>query len=221
MVELAGAVFIGHGWKRVCYIHPDDPTRCIKVGFKGRVRGWGWRDRLTTLRFDRGAAEVLNRREWKAFCRAGAVLADYVPRYHGPIATTLGEGLEIDLVRDGGGEPAKQLRPWLLNAPAEQGAKLRAQFDALFDLLFQHEIWLFDLNMSNFVVQETEDGAPRVWLIDLKRAADSKEFLQITAWTRSQKRRKLARRIQRFDDKFETDRNADPPGPGERPARRW
>ena len=212
VVDLRRSNLIGHGWKRLCYIHPNDPTRCIKVGFKGRVRGWGWRDRLTTLRFDRGSGMILNRREWKAFRRVGAVLVDYVPRYHGPIATTLGVGLEIDLVRDASGGPSKQLRRWLQTASAEESAKLRAQFDALFDLLQRHEIWLFDLNMNNFVIQETEDGAARIWLIDIKRATDSKEILQITSWTRGQKRRKLTRRIKRFHNKFETGRNAAPPG---------
>jgi hypothetical protein len=213
VIDLNAATRIGHGWKRYCYIHPNDPTRCIKVGFGSKTTGWGWRDRLTTLRLDRGAGEVLNRREWRAYNNIGATLADYVPRYHGPITTSLGNGLEVDLIRDADGTPSKQLRPWLIASTAEEGERLLTQFDTLFDLLFSHEIWLFDLNLSNFVVQVTGETVPRVWLIDLKRIADSKEILQVTSWTRGQKRRKLARRIAQFHNKFEIERNFDPDGP--------
>ncbi len=211
-VDLVKATCIGHGWKRICFIHPNDPSRCIKVGYWGRIKGWGWRDRLFNMRLDRGAGAVLNRRELQAYGRIGTVLADYVPRYHGPIATTLGDGLECDLVRDATGGPAKQLRPWLANATAEEAAILRAQFDPLFDLLHRHEIWLFDLNTSNFVVQKSEDGTPRMWLIDLKRAADHKEIFQVGAWTRGQKHRKLTRRIKRFFNRFDLLSKAEPEG---------
>lgn len=193
VVDLGAATLIGHGWKRDCYIHP------------------GWRDRLTTLRFDRRAGTEFNRREWKAYGLVGTVLGPFVPRYHGPIQTSHGEGLEVDLIRDAQGMPSQQLRAWIHRSPPEEGEKLLTQFHALFDLIASRNVWLFDLNMSNYVVQDTEDGTARIWLIDLKRVADPKEIFQVTAWTQGQKRRKLARRIARFHAKFEADRNTEPP----------
>jgi hypothetical protein len=143
-----------------------------------------------------------NRREWQA-CRAfGAVLAPFVPRYHGFIATSRGPGLVVDLVRDGDGAPSALLRDWLRQGSADRGAALLDQFRVLFDLLAAHDLWLMDLNLQNFLIQVAADGIERPWLIDMKRLADNKEIFQVSGWSTTLKRRKLARRIDRFNAKF-------------------
>ena len=201
-LDLHSAQWIGRGWKRDCYLHPKDAGRCIKVANNNATDARKLRERMTSWFRAESAADAHNRREWQAYGAFGAVLAPFVPRYHGFIATSRGPGLVVDLVRDQDGRPSMQLRDWLDQGSAERGAALLDRFRVLFDLLAAHDLWLMDLNFKNFLVQVAADGTERPWLIDLKRLADNKEIFQVSGWSATLKRRKLARRIDRFHAKF-------------------
>jgi hypothetical protein len=206
-IDLSRATLIGHGWKRDCYLHPDDPGLCIKVPSakpKGTRR---FRERFIEWRTGGSVGDQHNAREWAAYERFGGLLADYLPAYHGFIATTRGRGLLIDVVRDADGTPSAHLKDWLRDTPVEQAAPLLAQLDGLLDLLLRHEVWLMDLNLTNFVARIGSDGAARPMLIDIKRIADNKELFQVSGWSRTLMRRKLARRIARFHAKVEMTQN--------------
>ncbi|MEE8140974.1 MAG: YrbL family protein, partial [Alphaproteobacteria bacterium] len=168
-VELDPGQWIGRGWKRECYLHPIDPGLCIKVASDIPVGTPGWRERVVSLCRKGSVGDAHNRREWKAYCAFGTILAPFVPRYHGFIATSRGQGLVVDLVRDGDGAPSSQLRGWLHQASADRGAALFDRFRVHFDFLAAHDLWLMDLNLQNFLVQVAADGTERPWLIDLKR----------------------------------------------------
>lgn len=203
VVDLSEVRFIGRGWKRDCYLHPDDATLCIKVSKDGPPRpGRSWRKRLMRWRLARDTGDVLNRREWEAYRRYGAILAAYVPRYHGFVPTSRGPGLAIDLVRERDGAPSPELGAWLARSSPEERDALLPRFRGLFDLLEREKIWLMDLNFRNFLVQDTGSGTARPWLIDLKRLADNKEVFQPAGWSERLRHRKLARRIERFEVKF-------------------
>ncbi len=201
-LDLDGGQWIGRGWKRDCYLHPKDAGLCIKVANNNAADARKLRERMTSWFRAESAADAHNRREWQAYGAFGAVLAPFVPRYHGFIATSRGPGLVVDLVRDEDGRPSMQLRDWLDQGSAERGAALLDRFRVLFDLLAVHDLWLMDLNFKNFLVQVAEDGTERPRLIDLKRLADNKEMFQLAGLSRGLKRRKLARRIDRFQAKF-------------------
>lgn len=206
-VDLSAATLIGHGWKRDCYLYPGDAGRCIKVPSISPKGAKRLRERFTEWRHGGSIGDQHNAREWAVYGRFKDLLAPYLPVYHGFVATTRGRGLLIDVVRDADGSPSAHLKDWLRVAPAEKAAPLLAQLDALLDLLLSHEIWLMDLNLTNFVAQIDSDGAARPKLIDIKRIADNKELFQIAGWSRTLMRRKFARRISRFHAKVETTRN--------------
>lgn len=203
-LDLHGAQWIGRGWKRDCYLHPHDPGLCIKVASEAAAGARKLRERMVSWFRAESAGDAHNRREWQAYGALGTVLAPFVPRYHGFIATSRGPGLVVDLVRDQDGGPSMQLRDWLPQGSADRGAALLDQFGVLFDLLAAHDLWLMDLNFKNFLVQVAEDGTERPRLIDLKRLADNKEIFQVSGWSITLKRRKLARRIDRFHAKFDS-----------------
>lgn len=200
-IDLAGAECIGRGWKRDCYVHPGEPALCIKVSSARPRSARPRRQRLTNWLLARETGEALNRREWEAYRRYGAILAPYVPRCHGFIRTSRGPGLVVDLVRDKDGRPSPNLRKWLSRSSPDAAEALLLQFRSLFDLLEREEIWLMDLNLMNFLVQDTGDGRVRPWLSDLKRLAVNKEIFQPAGWSDRLKRLKLARRIDRFQAK--------------------
>jgi hypothetical protein len=200
MVDLDHAQWIGRGWKRDCFLHPTDPGLCIKVASDdaaGKLR-----ERIASWYHAESTGDAHNRREWQAYHAFGTILAPFVPRYHGFIATSRGPGLVVDLVRDGDGAPSVPLRDWLHQGTPDRGAALLDQLHILFDLLTAHDLWLMDLNLQNFLVQVAADGTERPWLVDLKRLADNKEIFQVSGWSTTLKRRKLARRIDQFNAKF-------------------
>jgi len=201
-LDLDHGQWIGRGWKRDCYLHPEDPGLCIKVASEAAANARKLRERMVSWFRAESAGDAHNRLEWQAYRAFGTVLAPFVPRYHGFIATSRGPGLVVDLVRDEDGGPSTQLGDWLHQGSAARGAALLDRFDVLFDLLAARDLWLMDLNFKNFLVQVAEDGTERLWLIDLKRLADNKEIFQVSGWSATLKRRKLARRIDRFHAKF-------------------
>ncbi len=206
-LDLSSATLIGRGWKRDCYLHPADPELCIKVPSaepKGTRR---FRERFIEWRTGGSIGDQHNAREWAAYRRFGNLLAAYLPVYHGLIATTRGRGLLIDVVRDADGAPSAHLKDWLRDKPVATAAPLLTQLNGLLDLLLRHEIWLMDLNLTNFVARIDAEGAARPMLIDIKRIADNKELFQVSGWSRTLMRRKLARRIARFHAKVEMTQN--------------
>lgn len=206
-LDLGTARLIGHGWKRDCYLHPGDPGLCIKVPSikpKGTRR---FRERFIEWRHGGSIGDQHNAREWAAYGQFGGLLAPYLPVYHGFVATSRGRGLLIDVVRDADGAPSAHLKDWLRESTADEAAPLLARINDLFDLLLGSEIWLMDLNLTNFVARIDAQGDARPMLIDIKRIADNKELFQISGWSRTLMRRKLARRMVRFHAKVEMTRN--------------
>ena len=202
VLDLGQAHWLGRGWKRECFLHPNDPGLCIKVPRVDSHERSSLYKRVLNWRQGASSGEQHNRREFIAYQRFGALLAPFVPRYHRFIKTSRGPGLVIDAVRDRDGGSSVQLRDWLRQGTEDRGAALLTQFRVLFDLLEEQDLWLMDLNLQNFLVQVLPDGTERPWLIDLKRLADNKEIFQVSGWSTILKRRKLARRIDRFNAKF-------------------
>lgn len=201
VIDLNEAHFLRRGGRRDCYLHPCDATLCIKVERDRGPSPRAWHQRLERWRLTRLSGDELNRREWRAYRRFGAVLAPYVPRYHGLVRTSLGPGLAVALVRDRDGTPSPRLNDWLSSCSPRAADALLVRFGGLFDLLKREDIWVMDLHFRNFLVQDADDGTARPRLIDLKRVGRT-EILQPAGWSVRSKRRKLARRIDRFHAQF-------------------
>lgn len=207
-VDLGPARLIGHGWKRDCYQHPDDPGLCIKVPSRDPKGAPRLRERFVEWRSGGTIGDQHNDREWRAYLRFGAVLAPFIPAYHGFVETTRGRGLVVELIRDADGAPSRQLKDWLRTAPPETAEPLLDRLETLFDLLLSNEAWLMDLNLTNFAAQIAADGTARPRLVDIKRLVDNKELFQLSGWSDWLMRRKLVRRIARFYAKVRTTRPA-------------
>src|SRR5215510_1233081 len=84
MIDLTGAVLVGQGNERSCFVHPNDPGLVIKIPRQGqRCRGQ-------------------NQIDWfylSELVRRGASF-DHIPRPHGLVATSLGEGLVCERIAE-------------------------------------------------------------------------------------------------------------------------
>ncbi len=146
MIDLADAVLIGQGNGRACYRHPQDPGLVIKVPRAG------------------GDHRDQNRQEalYLASLLRRGVPFDHLPRYHGQVATSLGEGLVCEAITDAGGAPSASF-PAALRAGRVPDAA--AALATLYAYLLRHGIALGDTGAGNLLWQERASGA-RLVLID-------------------------------------------------------
>ena len=73
---------IGQGQERICYVHPHDPTKLVKLL--------------------KGPSDKQTRRELALYRRLQRKETDYrqLPRLYGLVRTNLGRGFITDLIRD-------------------------------------------------------------------------------------------------------------------------
>ena len=83
---------IGEGQERICYVHPQDPDKLVKI--------------------QKGPADKQTRREIKLYRRLlRCKTTDYsqLPRFYGKVETNLGNGFVTDLIKDYDGEISNSL----------------------------------------------------------------------------------------------------------------
>lgn len=139
---------IGEGRERVCYVHPDDSSKLIKI--------------------QKGDCDTQTRRElrlyrWLSWRR----LSDYrqIPRFYGKVETNLGPGFVTDLVRDYDGRVSASLYWFFDNGyPMEE---FLPYLDELKQYLLDNQILIStDLTRSNVLLQKLDPARARLVIID-------------------------------------------------------
>ena len=139
---------IGEGRERRCFQHPDDAALLIKVS--------------------RGSDKVQSRREidfYRRLQKRTDVVYTHIPRFHGVVETSLGEGMVVDLIRDFDDEISRSMR-WYLN----HGTSIQI-FEPYLDelknyLLDNLVIFNHDLVLGNLLFQKTSADSARLVIID-------------------------------------------------------
>ncbi len=148
--------FIGKGSSRICFEHPDDPNKCVKIALKPQNE---------TQLFV----------ELKAYKQAAPYLGDYIIHYEpNLVSTNLGRGLVCELLRNDDDTFAKPLTAYVGHLPLD--AEIVEQLWNFSYCLLAHDIFFYDFNLQNFVVQLT-DGHPKLRYIDIK------SFNNYKSWT--------------------------------------
>ena len=139
--------FIGKGSSRICFKHPTDAGKCVKIPTRFKE----------AKSFDREIA---------AFYAAKAVLSDFCAE-QAPFAadTNLGKGLVCEAFCDDDGTPSKPLGHFIENGRLDSEVAEQLNFFA-YNLL-AHDLFLYDFNMNNFVVQ-IKNGKKRLKYVDMK-----------------------------------------------------
>lgn len=154
MLELSK--FIGKGAKRMCFEHPDDSNKCVKVVV-------------------RSCDEHLLYRELNTYLFVKPILGEYIVVYETELMdTNLGKGLVCQLLRDDGGEYSKSLLYYVREKKVDSEILNQIQYFA--GCLVEHEVFFYDFNLQNFIVQ-IKDGRKCVYYTDLK------SFEKYKAWT--------------------------------------
>lgn len=139
---------IGVGQERICYRHPGDTTKVVKI-----QRGEDTKQTRRELEF----YEKLSRRKMDNF--------EHIPRYYGMTQTNLGEGFVVDLIADFDGAISKSLW-WHF----EQGYPVSEFFPYLDELrqylLDNLVVFSVDMGRYNILFQKTSPQQARLVVID-------------------------------------------------------
>lgn len=165
---LGGLTPFGTGGRRFCFVHPCDPAKCVKVLRQdvGRTVRLKKKQRLLPAWFlrqydnnahEKSVLEALER-------RIGLEMSRHLPRSYGMVATDMGPGLVLDLIRDADGHISRSIRE-LITSKVEL-AVVRPAFEEFSEFLMQHLILTRQLLDHNLVAQARADGSWRLYLID-------------------------------------------------------
>lgn len=148
--------FVGKGATRICFEHPDNPDKCIKVAVR-------FKD------------SYLLEDELKTYSYIKMDLGEYVIDYDLQLVdTNLGKGLVCDLLRDDDGTYSKTLSYYVSKEKLSE--EVVSQLWHFAYCLIERDIFFYDFNLQNFVVQ-IKDGQQKLFYTDLK------SFERCKAWT--------------------------------------
>jgi hypothetical protein len=137
MIDLSQAQVIGAGHERVCYRHPANPRRVIKVS--RMATGGRQQNRIDHC--------------YLASLEARGVPTTHVPRQYGLVTTSLGEGLELDCITTADDQIAPTMEA-LLRAQAITVEEARTMLTALYTHLLQHSVVMVDIGLGNLVCRQ-------------------------------------------------------------------
>lgn len=149
MLELSNTTLVGKGLHREVHVHPDDPSKCVKV---------------VVLR---GEEETRREQAYYRFLQQRHIDWQSLPQFYGNEDTNMGPGAVFDLIRDDDGQVSKTLEFYLENiaaTPALVDPISQALSRLKQDLLNQNIITM-TLKPKNMVVQQRDEGM-RCLIID-------------------------------------------------------
>ncbi|MFE8072888.1 YrbL family protein [Marinobacteraceae bacterium S3BR75-40.1] len=168
-LQLAQLEPFARGGNRLCFVHPDDAGRCVKVRrpdftLEDRRRKKGFPKNLKPLSsFDDNLEEsrVMTGLEK----RYGERIFRHVSRCYGFVDTDFGKGLVSELIRDGNGAISQTLKKYLWDHGLTE--ECQAAVQALGDFWQSQAVPSRDLLLHNIVVQRNNDGTiERLVVID-------------------------------------------------------
>lgn len=196
MLELANAQPLAIGGRRAIYFHPIEPDRCIKVllpDLQPTVlkRSRHWLRRLHSARYYDENLQDLKIYDY-LLQRHGDVLHLHLPAVYGMVATDLGNGLEVELIRDADKRVSLSGKEFtIVNGitPASVDA-----VGALESFLLRLKIQFRDPFPHNLAFQHQEDKTIRAVIIDgLARRSLTASLLLPPGVVRRRIARKMAR----------------------------
>ena len=172
---------VGAGQERVCYLHPNDATRLIKL--------------------QKGDSDKQTRRELILYARLaqrGLRNYEHIPEYHGKVQTNLGTGCVVDCVTDYDGSLSKSL--WWHFERGYPVSEFEAYLEELRCYLLQNEVvFSADMGRYNVLFQKLSSERARLVVIDGLGNHTAINWLDNTGFF---VRRKIQRRWRRFIDRL-------------------
>jgi len=139
---------IGAGQERICYQHPDDGDKVVKI--------------------QKGDSDKQTRRElalYASLARRGMNDFEHIPRFHGVVKTNLGSGFVVDRIADYNGEVSRSL--WWHFERGYPVAEFLPYLEELRRYLLDKRIvFSVDMGRYNILFQKLSANRARLVVID-------------------------------------------------------
>jgi len=176
MLQIIGEP-IGAGQERVCYLHPDDETRLVKI--------------------QKGASDTQTRREltlYASLARRGMRNFEHIPQLYGEVETNLGGGFVVDCVADYDGNISRSL--WWHFERGYPVSEFSVYLEDLRRYLLENQVvFSVDMGRYNILFQKLSHECARLVVIDGLGNHTAINWLDNVGFF---VRRKIRRRWQRF-----------------------
>ena len=149
---LSDELFIGMGGQQKTFIHPTDPSKCVKIAYA--YNGIN-RDIKKELRY-------------RKICEEHLKNSRLITKYFGEVPTNMGTGYVYERVRDFNGNTSQDLKKFLETSSTDaESLKVIERLLLNFKEDFLREcIVTGDKTTANFMVQETAPGVYQVRIVD-------------------------------------------------------
>ena len=186
IIELDPHALVGKGLHRECFVHPGDPTRCIKIVVSG------------------SGNENHREQAYYAELASKGVSWEMLPKFYGLVETNLGEVAVFDLIRDYVGGISLTLRHYLSSAQltAIHQAALKEALQALRNYLLTHRIITMTLKPKNILFQMSSAETGKLVIVD---NIGNSDFIPLVKFSRRLARWKILRKWRRFEQSLHTD----------------
>ena len=200
-VELRSQEPFAIGGTRLCYLHPTDENRCIKVlrsdrtPSERRKLATGMRKFRSLRHWDDQLKEQMAYRE--LMTRHGDALWEHVPKFHEVVATDLGLGIVTTVFRNFNGDFPLNLDQQI---PLGIDSPLKVAIDEFKKWLRSELVLTRNLLPHNIIaVRESVDRC-RLVVVD---GLGNSEWIPIASWFKSVARLKIERKISRFEQRID------------------
>lgn len=188
MIILDDSLLINQGTVRACYQHPHESNLIIKVPIGNKKD----RDEANSIELE--GYQTLIQQHKNISC---------ISRCYGLEETNLGLGLICDCVFDADSSVSKSILDLINSDSSLDISYLTKVIKDFTDYLLRENIYIFDLNVKNIVIQQQTDGSYTPIIIDVKGASELKEFIPLSRYIPYFRKRKLARRCRQLLERTE------------------
>lgn len=145
ILKLTEALLLGAGGHQATYIHPNDPTKCVKIAF------------------DPNDGDVKKELRYRRTCEEKLARSKLVTKYYGTVETDRGIGLVFERVIDFDGRASLDLKDFLSREPVERSREILLDFKKDF---LEEGIAIVDTDITNFMVQRLASGRLQMRIVD-------------------------------------------------------
>lgn len=180
------------GKTRFVYQHPYNQNKCIKIEKKNNYSLY--------RSFVNSISKSYNQIDLENYLILQSKIGTYLPKYDTSLVkTNLGLGLCSEIIFDYSGKKSKNLSSFLVDKKIVNSS-IKLLLNEFFSIILDRKIFLFDINLGNFIVQEKKDSY-KLCFIDCKSLNSYKSLISLSKFS-SCSLKKLQRRIDRFKKKF-------------------
>ncbi len=199
MIELRDELIFARGGRRICFVHPDDSSRCVKIlshngdPVRRRKESVWYKQLRPVSNFDDNLRELESFRVLEQHDKS---VWNHFPHCYGIQPTSRGNGIVTDLIRNMDGGIPRTVQRYV--ETHGRTPEIRQALETFFDVLRVQRVVTRDILDHNVVVQVREEGL-RVVMID---GFGSSDAIPVTRWFPAVARLKVVRKIRRFQNQY-------------------